>query len=150
MTILDALSLVIVDEPGRARNALRTMLVSTQNVRIVDLFDTCSDLNLWMSYCFPDVVVISERSMRGECRPLLKSIKAAYPRSRFLVILEKSDQAQAWLAQGADQVFLKGFSSSELFALMDQWSMDKMMHNFSDGQMQPPPFERSSYMEITT
>jgi DNA-binding NarL/FixJ family response regulator len=148
MTILDALLLVIIDEPGRERDALRTMLASVQNIRIVEMLDSCSDLSQWMNNRYPDVVIIRERSVNEECKGLLMSLKTANPQTRFLVIAEKSEQVQALLAEGIDYVFLRGFTSTELFTLLDQWSMDKIMHYFSNEQKQSPLNKRSSYLEI--
>jgi DNA-binding NtrC family response regulator len=150
MTILDALLLVVVDEPGREREALRTMLASMQNVRIVEMLGSCNELKHWMVNRFPDVVVIRERSVNEECKTLLKSTKMASPQTRFLVIAEKSEQVQIFLAEGVDHVFLRGFSSAELYVLLDEWSMEKMMRVFSDEQKQTSDQRDSSYMELLT
>ena len=148
MTVLDTLLLVVVDEPGRERDALRTMLASLQNIRIVEMLDDCKDLSHWTPNSYPDVVVIRERSLNTECRTSLMSIKMANPRSRFLVIVENNEQLQALMVAGMDHVFLRGFSSTELFALLDCWVMDKMVDSFSDGKINSFAQKHSSYQEL--
>jgi response regulator RpfG family c-di-GMP phosphodiesterase len=148
MTILDTLLAVVVDEPGRERDALRTMLASMQNARIVEILDDCSALEYWMVGHYPDLVVIRERSIEMECLDRLKSIKKVNPQSRFLVIAEKMDQVQSLLAEGIDHVFLKGFTSTELFVVLDQWSMEKVMHYFTAEQKPCSKVGQSSFQEL--
>jgi DNA-binding NarL/FixJ family response regulator len=148
MTILDPLLLVVVDEPGRERDALRTLLASMQSVRIVEILDKCSDLSLWMINRYPDVVIIRDRSMDEVCKNNLISIKKASPQSRLLVIADKSEQVEALMVAGMDQVFLRGFTSTELFTLLELWSMEKIMNYFSDEQKQFPIQRHSSYLEM--
>jgi DNA-binding NarL/FixJ family response regulator len=148
MTILDTLLVVVVDEPGRERDALRTMLASMQNVRIVEMLSDCNNLKSWIIGNYPDLVVIRERSVNGACLDSLLSVKIANPQTRFLVIAEKMEQVHVLLAEGIDHVFLKGFTSTELFAVLDQWSMEKILHYFTEEQKPSVLKGNVSYLEM--
>ena len=149
MTILDALLVVIIDQPGREREALRSMLASMQNVRIVEILDDCSEFDGWMEGHFADLVVIRKRPDHATaCTEPLKAIKTANPRAHLLVIVEKIDQVQALEEGGMDHVFLTGFTSNELFAVLDQWSMDKILNYFTEEQKVHVMKGHSSYLEM--
>lgn len=128
--ILDKLMIILVDQPGRERDALKAILTSMKNVREIELINEYKDLHNWFSVKYPDVVVIRERSDDQNLIRYIKDIKAANPHLRFLVITETTKNIEELVEAGADHVFLKGFSSIELDDLLNQWSMEKILKYF--------------------
>ena len=130
--VISNLLVFLIDQPGRERDALKAILTSMKDVREIELLDNFKALQNWLGRLYPDVVVIRERSGDFYWKSNIKAIKASNPNLRFLIIAETSDQVTDMVEAGADHVFLKGFSSIELYNLLDQWSMEKIIHYFAD------------------
>jgi hypothetical protein len=117
------LSVILVDQPGRERDALRAMLVSMSGVRISGVLDECSK-NL-TTPC-PDVIIIKIRLLSEHCLEKIKAQREISLLPQYLVIADTTEQVRTFIANGIDKVLMTGFTNNELYQVLGQCQVEKL------------------------
>jgi hypothetical protein len=117
------LSVVLVDQPGRERDALRAMLVSMSGIRMSGVLDECPE-NL-PAPC-PDVAIIKIRLLSEHCLERIKAQREISPLPQFLIIADTIEQVKTFTANGIDKVLMTGFTNNELYQVLEQCQVEKL------------------------
>jgi DNA-binding NarL/FixJ family response regulator len=105
--------------PGRMRESLQILLETMPGV-VTDRADDGAMVLRMVVERQPDLVLL-DTNLPGEPGwRVLAQIKALQPQTRCLVLAGSTLQRQAAQAAGADGVLLKGFSTAELFATIEE------------------------------
>lgn len=112
-------SILIVARPDRWHDALRALLTAAPHLKIVGQTDHGLTILQLVAEHQPTLVLVDARILEEEIRAILKQIKATQPRIRYLVLADNSQQQQTAAAAGADDVLLRGFSPTQLFAIIE-------------------------------
>jgi DNA-binding NarL/FixJ family response regulator len=105
--------------PGRMQDSLQALLETMPGVVTDRAGDGAAALRMVVEQ-HPDLVLL-DTNLPGEPGwGVLEQIKAQQPQTRCLVLAGSILQRQAAQAAGADGVLLKGFSTAELFATIEE------------------------------
>ncbi len=107
---------LIVAHPGPVRDGLRALLTAIPRVASLREIDDASSALRMVEQDRPALVLISVASPGDEVWNLLAQIKAKYPRTRSILLVDDVQQQQLAQAAGADGVLLKGDPASRLSA----------------------------------
>jgi DNA-binding NarL/FixJ family response regulator len=118
--VTNRVSALIVARPGRMRNGLRALLRTIPRIEIVGQVDQGSAA-LGMVTLERSALVLLDSSLPfEEMRMALKQIKAEWPQTRCIVLVDNLQQQGMAQAAGADGVLLKGFAAETLFMTIDE------------------------------
>lgn len=102
------ISLLIVDDSRRARDALRAMLTTETQLRVVGETDNGEEALQWIDQLRPDVVVVDIHLRGLDGIHLTREIKRSWPEIRVVILtMDPGHEKAAYLA-GADAFFVKG------------------------------------------
>ncbi len=114
------MSTLIVARPGRMRNGLRALLRTIPRIKIVGHVDQGSAALEMVTRERPALVLLNSSLPFEETWMALKQIKAEWPRTRCIVLVDNIQQQDMAQAAGADGVLLKGFAAETLFMTIDE------------------------------
>jgi two-component system nitrate/nitrite response regulator NarL len=118
--IKNPISTLIAAKPDRLRDGLHLLLSTVPQVSIIQQADDLAMTFQLVAEQCPDLVVLDTNLDVTGVDHLLKRIKQKLPALPCLVVVADDEQQRiAWDA-GADAVLLKGFSSTELLALVER------------------------------
>ena len=115
-TMNDPVLALIVARPGPVRDGLRALLTAIPRIASLREIDDAASALRAVEQHRPVLVLISVGSPGDEVWDLLPQIKAGYPRTRFILLVDDVQQQQLAQAAGAEGVFLKGAPASRLSA----------------------------------
>jgi DNA-binding NarL/FixJ family response regulator len=113
-------STLIVARPGRMREGLRALLRTMPKIKIVGHVDQGSAAMEMVTRERPALVLLNSSLPFEETRMALKQIKAEWPQTRCIVLVDNMQQQGMAQAAGADGVLLKGFAAETLFMTIDE------------------------------
>ena len=113
-------SLLLVAKPGRMREGLQALLRTIPEIEIVGQEDCESQALTLISQQQPALVLLDSSLTPQEMLPTLMQIKAGYPRTRCIVLVENVQQQGAAREAGADIALISGFSAEVLNGAIDQ------------------------------
>lgn len=114
------ISILIFAKPDRLRDGLHLLLSTAPQVLAIQQVD---DVDLAFQLVVkerPDLVVLDTNLGFTSVSDLLKQMKPALPALPCLVLVANDQEQRAAKDAGADAVLLKGFSSTELLALIEK------------------------------
>jgi DNA-binding NarL/FixJ family response regulator len=114
-----ALALVAA-QPGRMRDGLRTLLAAMPLIDGIEQADDGASALRMIAERRPTLVLLDTNLPDDEVWVVLRRIKAQRLQTRCLVMADTSQQRQTALVTGADGVLIKGFSTRELFAAIEE------------------------------
>jgi DNA-binding NarL/FixJ family response regulator len=120
------LTVVLVDQPGRERDALRAMLAAMPVVQIIGVMDECLVFTDKLTISCPDVVIVKVRLMSKICVEKFKAQRQISPLPRYLVIADTMEQVKTFTANGIDKVLMTGFTNNELYEVLEQCLAEKV------------------------
>jgi DNA-binding NarL/FixJ family response regulator len=115
-TMNDPVLALIVAHPGPVRDGLRALLTAIPRIASLREIDDAASALRAVEQHRPALILISVGSPGDEVWDLLPQIKARYPRTRSILLVDDVQQQQLAQAAGADGVFLKGAPASRLSA----------------------------------
>lgn len=102
------ISLLIVDDSHRARDALRAMLTTERRLRVVGETEDGEQALRWVNHLRPDVVV-ADMKLRGlDGIQLTREIKRRWPHIRVVILTIDPGYEKAADLAGADAFLVKG------------------------------------------
>lgn len=102
------ISLLIVDDSHRARDALRAMLTTEKRLRVVGETEDGEQALRWIDQLRPDVVV-ADMKLRGlDGAQLTREIKRRWPEIRVVILTMDPGHEKAADLAGADAFLVKG------------------------------------------
>jgi DNA-binding NarL/FixJ family response regulator len=115
----DDMTVLLAASGGSLRDALRAMLVSMPNVRILEASDTNEAESILLDQ--PARLVIIDSALPGNhTMQLVELIQQLRPRPRCAILVDTVVQQASALRAGADRAFLKGEPPARLFAQVEQ------------------------------
>jgi DNA-binding NarL/FixJ family response regulator len=114
------ISTLIAAKPDRLRDGLHLLLSTAPQVSMIEQADDPDSTLRLITERPPGLVVLDTNLDVTSVNRLLRRIKQALPTLPCLVVVANDEQQRAACSAGADAVLLKGFSSSELLALIEQ------------------------------
>lgn len=94
--------------PVWLQDALAVLLKSEQDVKLIACTATVQTLLLLSLEQAPDLVILEADDRDERASDLVRQIKAIWPASRCLVLVEHNRQRGLMQSAGADEVLLKG------------------------------------------
>jgi DNA-binding NarL/FixJ family response regulator len=113
-------SALIIARPGRLRDGLQTVLAAMPQIETVDRADDLRSALRMAAEHQPALVLLNTDLINGQTRETLEQIRAKSSGARCIVLADDVQQQQRAKAVGADDVLLRGFSVTELFASVDR------------------------------
>jgi DNA-binding NarL/FixJ family response regulator len=111
---IQAVTAVVVAEPGRIRDSLGVLLKSTSGLNPIEMVDKASVAIQLISNRRPVLVFIDCSLPDNQPWHLLEWIKLECPDVRCIVLADNAGQQYFGKRVGADAALLKGFAVSEL------------------------------------
>jgi DNA-binding NarL/FixJ family response regulator len=102
------------------RNGLRALLRTMPKIKIVGHVDQGSAALEMVTRERPALVLLNSSLPFEETWMALKQIKAEWPQTRCIVLVDNIQQQGMAQAAGADGVLLKGFAAETLFMTIDE------------------------------
>jgi DNA-binding NarL/FixJ family response regulator len=118
--VTNHMSALIVARPGRMREGLRALLRTMPKIKIVGHVDQGSAALEMVTRERPALVLLNSSLPFEETWMALKQIKAEWPQTRCIVLVDNLQQQGMAQAAGADGVLLKGFAAETLFMTIDE------------------------------
>ena len=118
--VTNRMSVLIVARPGRIREGLRALLRTIPRLEIVGQVDQGSAALEMVTRERPALVLLNSSLPFEETWMALKQIKAEWPQTRCIVLVDNTQQQGMAQAAGADGVLLKGFAAETLFMTIDE------------------------------
>jgi len=119
------LPVLIVAQPGRARDGLQALLMAKTQVRIVGLAkDVPSALDLAAEH-HPELVLLDSSACDGSISDAVNQIEVKWPEARCLVLVSSVCQQQAARTAGAEGVLLKGFRAAKFFEIVEMLTKER-------------------------
>jgi DNA-binding NarL/FixJ family response regulator len=118
--VTNRMSTLIVARPGRMREGLRALLRTMPKIKIVGHVDQGSAALEMVTRERPALVLLNSSLPFEETWMALKQIKAEWPQTRCIVLVDNLQQQGMAQAAGADGVLLKGFAAETLFMTIDE------------------------------
>jgi DNA-binding NarL/FixJ family response regulator len=112
--------ILIVAKPGRLREALCTLLKATSQLELIDQVDDGPAALKRVIQSDPELVLLDSYWPDNEVRAMVRQIKAERPQTRCLVLANTVEQQQVAKSAGADEVLLKGSSTTNLLEAIDK------------------------------
>ena len=106
--------------PVWLQDALAVLLKSEQDVRLVACTATVQTLLLLSLEQAPDLVLLKTDEHDQRATDQVRQIKAIWPASRCLVLVEHNRQGGLLRAAGADEILLTGSPAPQLLASIRQ------------------------------
>jgi DNA-binding NarL/FixJ family response regulator len=119
-TMKNPISTLIAAKPDRLRDGLHLLLSTAPQVSVIEQADDPDSTFQLITERPPGLVVLDTNLDVTSVDRLLRRIKQQSPALPCLVVVANDEQQRAACKAGADAVLLKGFSSSELLALIEQ------------------------------
>jgi DNA-binding NarL/FixJ family response regulator len=113
-------SALIVAAPSRKRNSLRTLLRAVPQITIIDLVDDVSSVLESNGDHSPDLLVLDLSLSVNGIWTMLEQIRAEWPQTRCIVLVETIQQRQMAQEANVDGVLFNGFSTDKFFALVER------------------------------
>ena len=113
-------SALIVAAPSRKRDSLRTLLRAVPRLTIIDLVDDASFVLESNGDHPPDLLVLDLSLSVNGTWTVLEQIRAKWPQTRCLVLVETIQQRLMAQAAHVDGVLVNGFSTDKFFALVER------------------------------
>jgi DNA-binding NarL/FixJ family response regulator len=114
------ISTLIAAKPDRLRDGLHLLLSTAPQVSAIEQADDLDSTYELITERPPGLVVLDTNLDIGSVSDVLRQIKREVPSLPCLVVVANDEQQRVAWDAGADAVLLKGFSSSELLALIEQ------------------------------
>jgi len=111
---------LIVAKPGPLRHGLRALLSSMPHVEIMGVAAHGKAALRAMAQGRPAMVLMDCGLSREGFLPLLKQIKATWPKVQCLVLVDSTEQQREAQAAKADTVLLKGVPAARLSEAMEK------------------------------
>lgn len=118
--VTNRMSVLIVARPGRIREGLRALLRTIPRIEIVGQVGQGSAALEMVTRERPALVLLNSSLPFEEAWMALKQIKAEWPQTRCIVLVDNIQQQGMAQAAGADGVLLKGFAAETLFMTIDE------------------------------
>jgi DNA-binding NarL/FixJ family response regulator len=119
-TMKNPISTLIAAKPDRLRDGLHLLLSTAPQVSEIEQTDDADSTFEVIVERPPGLVVLDTNLDATSVNHLLERIKHEAPGLPCLVVVANDEQQRAACNAGADAVLLKGFSSSELLALIER------------------------------
>lgn len=113
------ISTLIAAKPDRLRDGLHLLLSTAPQVSAIQQVDDLDSTFQLVTERPPGLVVLDTNLDVTSVSRLLRRIKRELPTLPCLVVVANEEQQRAAWDAGADAVLLKGFSSSDLIALIE-------------------------------
>jgi DNA-binding NarL/FixJ family response regulator len=113
-------SALIIARPGRLRDGLQAVLAAMPQIETVDRADDLRSALRMAAERRPALVLLNTDLINGQTRETLEQIRARWSGARCIVLADDVQQQQRARAVGVDEVLLRGFSATELFASVDR------------------------------
>ena len=118
--VTNRMSVLIVARPGRIREGLRALLRTIPRIEIVGQVGQGSAALEMVTRERPALVLLNSSLPFEETWMALKQIKAEWPQTRCIVLVDNIQEQDMAQAAGADGVLLKGFAAETLFMTIDE------------------------------
>jgi DNA-binding NarL/FixJ family response regulator len=118
--VTNRMSVLIVARPGRIREGLRALLRTIPRIEIVGQVGQGSAALEMVTRERPALVLLNSSLPFEEAWMALKQIKAEWPQTRCIVLVDNIQEQGMAQAAGADGVLLKGFAAETLFMTIDE------------------------------
>jgi DNA-binding NarL/FixJ family response regulator len=113
------ISALIVAKPGQLREGLQALLSTIPQIKhLSQADDGRSALKFVTQHC-PRLMVLDLEPSNYELLATLAKIKASYPQTQALVLVDNERDQQITATAGADVVLIKGFQASKLLATIE-------------------------------
>ena len=110
----DRILVLMVVGPGPLRDGLRALLMAIPQVEsLKEVNDASSALSATRGFP-PSLVLVNADPPADQIWDLLEQIKAEWPQTRSILMVDDTQQQQLAQAAGADCVLLKGVPASKL------------------------------------
>jgi DNA-binding NarL/FixJ family response regulator len=119
-TMKNPISTLIAAKPDRLRDGLHLLLSTAPQVCAIEQADDPDSTFQLITERPPGLVVLDTNLDSASVSHVLRRIKEEAPTLPCLVVVANDQPPQPASNAGADAVLLKGFSSSELLALIEQ------------------------------
>ncbi|NIP23984.1 MAG: response regulator transcription factor [Phycisphaerae bacterium] len=114
------ISALIVAKPGQLREGLQALLSTIPQIsHLGQVDDGCSALKFVAQHSIRLMVLDLEPSNYDLLTTLAK-IKASYPQTQVLVLVDNESDQQITATAGADAVLIKGFQAPKLLAAIEE------------------------------
>jgi DNA-binding NarL/FixJ family response regulator len=109
-------SILLIAQPGHLRDSLQVLLAALSGGRSIVLASVCMDetLDAMNSHPVLVLVVLEPGYQRTEETAVIAQIKARWPQTRLVVLVDTEQQRQAATSIGADRVWFKGTLASQM------------------------------------
>ncbi len=111
---------LIAARPGRMRDSLQALLAAIPRIGAVDEADDGAAALHKVAASRPAVLVLDTNLSDGATWSVLKETKGRWPQTQCVVLARSASQRETAQAAGADGVLIKGFSTAELYVMIDE------------------------------
>lgn len=112
-------SVLIISGSGQLRASLQVLLAAIPQVEIVKQADNVPPASAMGAQYPPALVLLDCDLPHAGPVATLGQIKAEWPRTRFVVLVDDEQEQQAAKAAGADVVLMKGVLASRFLATVE-------------------------------
>lgn len=110
---------LIVAKSAPLRKGLQALLATMPRVELELADDSLSAIKRFTEYP-PSLVLLDTGLLGNDIYATLGRVKAEWPQSRCLVLVDDVQQRQKAESAGADVVLLKGFPAAKLFEVIEE------------------------------
>ena len=136
MTLISAISVLVIAEPGFFRDGILAILNTYDSIHHIDVFSNGQYQEDTEQYS-PDIILFDCSSRELPCEAI-KRMKVNYPNSRLIVLIDSIENVHSTKKQAADMVLTKGFTGQELYKVI----LEVLTSQSADANLvNPKPFD---------
>jgi DNA-binding NarL/FixJ family response regulator len=117
---------LIVALPGPWRDGLRAMLMEIPRIKSIHLADDASAALSAVAVDRPALVVLDAGLLGDAAWALTERLRARWPQTLCLVLVDDNQQRRKARASGADAVLVKGCPAAALFETIESLLADRL------------------------
>jgi DNA-binding NarL/FixJ family response regulator len=102
------------------RDSLQALLAAMPRIGAVDEADDGAAALRRVAASRPALLVLDTNLSDGAAWSVLKEIKSRWPQTQCVILAQSASQRETAQAAGADGVLIKGFSTAELYVMIDE------------------------------
>lgn len=111
---------MIIARPSRLRDGLETLIAAIPQIDAITLVDDGLASSAVVAELCPALVLLDAAAFNDDCEPAVSVVKAAYPNTKCILLVDSLNELHGPQANDADRVLLKGFSGPKLHRIIGE------------------------------
>jgi len=112
-------SVLIIARPSQLRASLQVLLTTIPQIERIDLVDSGPAALALSAEVLPTLVLLDLNSPDDQTAATLKQLKAKWPHSQYIVLVDKEPGKQLTRSAKAEVILIKGVPAAKLLAAIE-------------------------------